>query len=130
MLYSSAADLVAAIHFAFVLFVPFGAPLALRWRWIPWVHAPAAAWGLFVSLTGGSCPLTRAESALRALAGEPGYAGGFIEHYLGGLLSSAGDRYTLIIAVTAINTLTYGWLHLRWIRSRRATRRASCPSGA
>jgi len=43
MLYSSAADLVMAIHLAFVLFVPFGALLALKWSWIPWVHLPAAA---------------------------------------------------------------------------------------
>lgn len=120
MLYDSAADLVMAIHLAFVVFVPFGALLALRWSWIPWVHLPAAAWGFFIALTGGVCPLTVAEKALRASAGEPVYAGTFVHHYLGGLVAApATSRYVLLAAVTAINTLTYGWLHLRWFRARR-----------
>ena len=120
MLYSDAADLVMAIHFAFVLFVPFGALLALKWSWIPWFHLPAAAWGAFVSVTGGACPLTDAEKALRASAGEPAYAGGFIDHYLGGVIGSHAGRYTLLVAVAAINTLIYGRIHLRWFRARRA----------
>lgn len=119
-MYSSAADLVMAIHFAFVLFVPFGALLALKWSWIPWVHLPAAAWGAFVGLTGGACPLTDAENALRASAGQTGYPGGFIEHYLGVFSLSHGQQYALVAVVTAINTLIYGRMHLRWFRSRRA----------
>ena len=121
MLY--AADLVMAIHFAFVLFVPFGALLALKWSWIPWIHLPAAAWGAFVGLTGGACPLTDAENALRASAGEPGYAGGFIEHYLHGVIDTPAfahaGQYVLVAVVTVINTLIYGRLHLRRFRSRR-----------
>jgi uncharacterized protein DUF2784 len=119
MLYSDAADLVMAIHFAFVLFVPFGALLALKWSWIPWLHLPAAGWGAFVGLAGGACPLTDAENALRASAGEPGYAGGFMEHYLGNLTFTRAEHVALLVAVTATNTLVYGWLHLRWFRSRR-----------
>ena len=79
MLYSIAADVIVAIHFAFVFFVPFGALLALKWHWIPWLHLPAAAWGLFIELTGRDCPLTDFENALRSSAGESGYAGGFID---------------------------------------------------
>ena len=120
MLYRDAADLVMAIHFAFVLFVPFGALLALKWSWIPWVHLPAAGWGAFVGLTGGACPLTDAENALRASAGEPGYAGGFIDHYLGGVIGTHAGQYALVAAVAAINTVIYGRMHLRWFRARRA----------
>jgi len=121
MLYSSAADLVMAVHLAFVVFVPFGALLALKWSWIPWVHLPAAGWGFFIALTGGVCPLTVAEKALRAGAGEPVYTGTFVQHYLGGVLSApATGRYALLATVTVVNTLAYGWLHLRWARSRRA----------
>ncbi|HZR68483.1 MAG TPA: DUF2784 domain-containing protein [Burkholderiales bacterium] len=120
MLYSSLADLVMAIHLAFVLFVPFGALLALKWSWIPWVHLPAAGWGMFVSLTAGACPLTQAEKALRAVAGEPVYTGGFIDHYLRGAIDAQAGHYVLPVVVTAVNTLAYGWLHLRWVRSRRA----------
>ena len=123
MLSHNAADLVAAIHLAFVVFVPFGALLVLKWHWIAWIHLPAAAWGLFVGLTGGACPLTAAEKALRASAGEPGYTGGFIQHYLLSVLSPSGfsraEWFVLLAVVIAINTLIYARLHLRWFRSRR-----------
>src|SRR5262245_58367312 len=82
MLYRVAADVLVAIHLAFVIFVPFGALLALKWHWVPWLHLPAAAWGLFLEMTGRACPLTDLENALRVRGGESGYAGGFIDHYL------------------------------------------------
>src|SRR6185312_14725841 len=77
-----AADGVLVAHLAFILFASFGALLALRWRWIPFVQLPAAAWGFFVEATGRICPLTFLESALRMRAGASGYGEGFIEHYL------------------------------------------------
>jgi len=73
-----------------------------------------------------------AEKALRASAGESGYSGGFIEHYLLGFLSAhappGGTLYVLLFTVTAVNTLAYGWLHLRWFRSRRARMRPATAS--
>lgn len=123
MLYRIAADVVVAFHLAFVVFVPFGALLALKWHWIPWVHLPAAVWGLFIELTGRGCPLTHLENALRANAGESGYAGGFIDQYLVTIIYPAGltggDQFILLLAVIATNSLTYGWLHVRWFRSQR-----------
>jgi len=123
MLYRIAADAVAVIHLVFVVFVPFGALLALKWHWIPWLHLPAAAWGLFIEITGRACPLTDLELALRSHAGEPGYAGGFIEHYLVTPVSSGGltgeTQIVLLVLVIATNTLVYGWLHVRRFRSRR-----------
>ena len=123
MLYRTAAEVIVAIHFAFVIFVPFGALLAFKWHWIPWIHLPAAAWGLFSELTGRDCPLTDLENALRFSAGESGYAGGFIEQYLVAIIRPSGlsEEYRLILlfAVIAINTVTYGWLHVRRLRSRR-----------
>jgi hypothetical protein len=122
MLAQHAADLVAAIHFAFVLFVPFGALLVLRWHWLAWIHLPAAAWGLFVGLTRGACPLTAIEKALRAGAGDAGYSDGFIQHYLLSAIAPAGlsrgEWYLLIAAVIAINTFTYAPMHWRWFRAR------------
>ncbi|HVE88623.1 MAG TPA: DUF2784 domain-containing protein [Burkholderiaceae bacterium] len=122
MLYCIAADAVAVIHFAFVVFVPFGALLALKWHWIPWLHLPAATWGLFLEVTGRACPLTDLEKALRSLTGESAYAGGFIEHYLvtpispGGLTKEA--QVVLLVLVIATNVLSYGWLHVRRFRSQ------------
>ena len=42
------AGFVVLGHVAFVLFAAAGALLALRWRWVPWVHIPAAAWAVSI----------------------------------------------------------------------------------
>jgi hypothetical protein len=76
------ADLVAVVHFAFIIYVLFGGVLALRWTWVPWVHLPAVAWGMGIEFLGWYCPLTPLENSLRTMAGDQGYSGGFIEHYL------------------------------------------------
>ncbi len=75
------ADLVLVVHLAFIVFVVVGGVLALRWRWAPLLHLPAAGWGVFVELSGRVCPLTPLENALRHAAGSSGYSGGFIEHW-------------------------------------------------
>lgn len=82
MSYGLLADFVVTLHLAFVLFTVLGGLLALRWRWIPWLHLPAAAWGGFVEVTGRICPLTPLENWLRSAAGGSRYEGDFIEHYL------------------------------------------------
>ena len=76
------ADLVLVVHLAFILFVVAGGLLAVRWRWVPLVHVPAALWGVIVEVSGSVCPLTPLENGLRRAAGEAGYAGGFVDHYL------------------------------------------------
>ena len=82
MPYRFAADVVLALHFAFIVFALFGGLLAIRFPWVALVHLPAAGWGAFVELTGRICPLTPLENALRARGGDAGYTEGFIEHYL------------------------------------------------
>lgn len=46
------ADLVLGWHFLFIVFVVAGGALAWRWRWLPWLHLPALAWGATVEFTG------------------------------------------------------------------------------
>lgn len=122
MPYRLAADAVALVHLAFVVFVLLGALLALKWRWIPWVHLPTTAWGLFNELSGRACPLTGIENDLRVQAGEPGYARGFIEHYLLNAIYPSGvpSEVQTILSVVVFTTITsiYVWLHLRHWRSR------------
>ena len=77
-----AADAVVLVHLAFVVFVVVGGFLAMHWPRITWLHVPAALWGAWAELTATICPLTPLENALRHRAGETGYEGGFIEHYL------------------------------------------------
>jgi len=82
MFYRALADLVLVSHLAFIVFVVVGGLLALRWRWLPLLHIPAALWGLYIELSGSICPLTPLENALRRAAGVSGYSGGFLEHYV------------------------------------------------
>ena len=117
MSYRLAADGVLLLHLAFIAFVVLGALLVARWRWIAFVHLPAAAWGFFVELTGRACPLTYAENALRIRAGEAGYAQSFVEHYLLAVLYPDGltrdVQFVLAAAVIASNAAIYGWIGLR-----------------
>lgn len=76
------ADAVVVVHALFVAFVVAGGLLALRWRRAALVHLPCAVYGALIVLVGWTCPLTPLENRLRRLAGEAGYEGGFVEHYL------------------------------------------------
>lgn len=82
MLFKALADLVVLIHLLFIAFAVLGAALAFRWRWVPWVHLPAAAWGAVIEFMGWYCPLTPLENSLRRAGGEMGYSQGFIERYI------------------------------------------------
>jgi len=84
------ADAVLLLHGLFILFVVFGAALAV-WRWrLRWLHLPALAWGSWILASGGICPLTPLENRLRLQAGEAGYSGSFIDHYLMPLIYPEG----------------------------------------
>ena len=82
VLYRLLANAVLSIHALFILFVVLGGFLAWRRRWVAAVHIPCAIWGVLIEYRGWICPLTPLENALRAKAGQQGYSGGFIEHYL------------------------------------------------
>ena len=56
MAYGLLADLVVLAHFVFILFMLIGGLLSLKWRWFPWIHIPAASWGVLVELQGWFCP--------------------------------------------------------------------------
>jgi hypothetical protein len=122
MMYRWLADVVVVVHGAFVVFVIVGAFLALRWRWLVWLHVPAAIWGVLIEYAGWICPLTPLENALRARAGESGYTGDFIEHYVLRALYPQGLTRTtqLVLGSLAlgVNIAAYAIL-IRQSRSRR-----------
>lgn len=126
MLARLAADLTLLLHLGFIAFALFGALLAFRWRWVPWLQLPAAAWGVFVELTGRLCPLTGWENHFRHLAGEAGYAGGFIEHHLLPLIYPEGLtrelQYALAGVVVVVNLVVYAALLRRRHRERHTAR--------
>lgn len=126
MLYRILADMVVGVHALFVAFVVVGGLLALRWPWVVAVHLPAAVWGALIEFQGWVCPLTPLEKSLRAAAGEAGYQGGFIEHYLLPVLYPAGltrgVQLVLGTLVIVVNLVIYGLL------LRRRTARPSLQS--
>jgi Protein of Unknown function (DUF2784) len=111
MPYGVLADLVLVVHLGFVLFVALGGLLVLRWPRLAWIHLPAAAWGALIEFTGGICPLTPLENRLRVLAGEAGYAGGFVEHYVTAVLYpdglTRGAQVVLGVLVLLVNAVIY-----------------------
>lgn len=107
-----AAQSVLLLHLAFVLFAVLGSAL-VWWRLkLVWLHLPALAWGVWIELTHGLCPLTTLENQLLRAAGEPGYGGGFIEQYLMPLLYPPGlqpaHQLWLAGVLMAINLIGYG----------------------
>lgn len=111
MSYRLLADLVLVVHAAFVVFVVLGGLAVLRWPRLAWIHLPAAIWGAGIEFAGGICPLTPLENHWRRLAGEQGYPGGFVEHYLMAALYPEGLTRDLQIglglAVLAVNAAIY-----------------------
>ena len=110
------ADVLVAVHFAFIAFVLAGGLLALRHRWWALLHIPAVGWAAFTEFTATVCPLTPWENFLRAAAGDAGYAGGFIEHYAIPLIYPQGlspqVQFVLGVVVVALNAAIYtlvGW---------------------
>lgn len=117
-----AADAVLLLHLGFIVFAMLGALLVLRWRWIVLLHVPAVAWAAFAESTGRLCPLTFVENRFRIAAGASGYAGGFVEHYLLGVIYPHGltrqGQYALAGVVIVVNAAIYAWM----LRSMQAGR--------
>ena len=114
------AALVALLHGAAVLFMLTGSLLALRWPRLLWLHVPVSLAILALYLTGSDCPLTTWELALREQAGESGYSGGFIGHYVTEPLGFPIEATSTQIGIYAVaflpNVVGYGLLARRRFR--------------
>ncbi len=118
MIFQVLAGLVLLVHFAFILFVTVGVLLVFRRPRLAWIHVPCALWGAWIELSRGICPLTPLENRFRQLGGEAGYAGGFIDHYLGPIIYPSGltPRAQLVLGgvLVAFNVAAYAlivWRH-------------------
>lgn len=121
MIYRFLADAVLILHLTFIVFVVFGGFVVLRNPRLAWLHAPAVIWAAATEFLGIVCPLTPLENRLRALGGEAGYSGGFIEHYVTAWIYPDGltreVQWVFGFAVIAINAAIYLKLRQR-IRAR------------
>ena len=122
-MHGTLADLVVLLHAAFAAFVAAGGLLVWRRPRLAWVHLPALVWGVGIEWSGAICPLTPLEIWLRQRAGQAGYRGDFIDHYVMPILYPAGltreRQFGLGAAVLLLNLVVYGW----WLRRRRGARR-------
>lgn len=117
-----AADAVLVLHAVFIVWVAMGALAVARWPRLAWLHLPALAWGLWIEVSGGICPLTPLETALRHAAGQQGYADSFVAHHLGAWVYLAGltrQAQWMLAGLLAVgNATVYGWMLWRRRRTR------------
>lgn len=117
MIFSALADLIVAVHLAFVLFVMLGGLLVLRHRWVAWLHVPAVVWGAVIEFAGWICPLTPLENWFRERGGGGGYETSFVERYLLPVLypdALTRDLQLLLGSVViAVNAAVYLWVLTR-----------------
>lgn len=122
MIWQWLADGVLALHVAVVLFVVLGLVLVLagntlgcKWvnhLWFRLAHLAAIAVVVAQAWLGVICPLTTLEMWLRRRAGQTGYDGSFIEHWLQQLLYYDAPAWVFIALYTAFGLLvlaTWWW---------------------
>jgi len=114
------ADILVVAHLLFVAFVMAGGFLLARWPRLLVLHLPAAAWGAYIELSGGICPLTPLENHFRTLGGGGAYGGDFVERYLLPILYpenlSLPLQQVLGGLVVLVNLFAYGWAYRAWRR--------------
>ncbi len=110
-----AADTVLVAHLAFVAFIVFGGFVAARRPRVAPAHLLALTYGAMIEAVGFTCPLTPLEKSLRASAGQAGYEGGFVEHYVVAVLYpgelTPGVQLTMVALVAAVSLVAYR----RWL---------------
>lgn len=98
-------------HFAYLIYLPSGGFMALRWRRTFWLHLPAVCWGVGVVTADLTCPLTTLEQRARKAAGmSPLPDSGFIGRYVSGVLVPA-DR-TRAAQSLAFLAIAVSWVAL------------------
>ncbi len=113
--------LAVAAHFAFLIYLPSGGFLALRWPRTIWLHFAVVSWGVGSVVLHFWCPLTALEQWARPRAGMgPLGSAGFIDHYITGVLyPSGGTGYAQAAAFAAV--LVSWALHAAKWAARRPT---------
>lgn len=117
------ADILLILHLAYIVFAVGGSLAVMRWPRLVWVHVPAALWAALIALTGGLCPLTDWENALRRSAGGAGYPEGLIGSLLIPLIYPRGLTRGLQIGMGALVLLLNGAGYGIVLQRRRTGRR-------
>ena len=117
MLYQLAADFIVLLHFVFIVFAVAGGVLVFKWRWLGYLHVPAAIWAALIAMVGWICPLTPIENMFRKAGGGEVYSVSFIEHYLMPVIYPSGLSREIFIAmgvvVIVVNVIVYAVLFVK-----------------
>jgi Protein of Unknown function (DUF2784) len=128
MLWRATADIVVAVHAAYVAIVVVGFAAILlgsaaQWRWVRNFYFRAAHLAMILlvcadALVGTTtCPLTRLENALRLRGGETGNARDFIGYWLDWLIFYHAPPWVftaVYLAFGMLVLLTLWFIPLRW----------------
>lgn len=118
------ADLLLILHTLLVAFVILGLVAIyvghfLGWHWVRnlWFrlsHLMVIAIVVLQSWLGLLCPLTEWEMTLRKHAGQAGYEGSFIQHWLQSILYYSAPDWVFVLAYTVFGALVLaGWFLVR-----------------
>lgn len=114
--------LVAAAHFAFLVYLPSGGFLALRWRRTIWLHVATVLWAAGSVGWSLGCPLTTLERWARHNAGmAPLGPAGFIDHYITGVWYPAG-------AEAGVRAVVFAAVAVSWLAWAATARRGRVPT--
>lgn len=108
--YVALATVVVGAHFAYLALLAFGGLAARRWPQLLRPHLLAVAWALGAVTVRYDCPLTALEQRLREQAGQALYDGGFIRHYIRGVLFP--EWMTPIVVLGMAGLIVVGWIRL------------------
>lgn len=124
------ATVIASVvaHFAYLVYLPSGGFMALRWRRTFWLHLPAVCWGLGVVTMDLPCPLTALEQRARTLAGmDPLPTTGFVDRYVAGVFFPANR--TGVAQSLAFVAAMASWVALAMQRRPRESPAFRLPEG-
>ena len=136
MLWRTMADIVVALHAAYVAIVIVGFAAILigstaQWQWVRNFYFRAAHLAMILlvcaeALAGASCPLTRLENALRLRGGEIGYTHDFVGYWVDWLIFYNAPSWVftalhLTFGVLVLSTLWF--VPVRWPASLIQMRR-------
>jgi hypothetical protein len=118
VLYRIVADMVVVVHLTFIAFVAGGSLLVWQWPRLLWPHVAVVAWAAAIVTVGFTCPLTPLEKHLRERAVHSSYDGGFIDHYLSGVVYPG--RFTVLARLLVGGLIVAGYVALLARNRRRA----------
>ena len=119
--YFAAVVAAVGVHFAYLIYVPSGGFLALRWPRAMVLHVPTVAWAAAVIGLQRPCPLTTLAWARRRAHMDPLPTTAFVDRYLAGVLISSGRTgaaQALAFAAAALSWGLFGTRHIRGATAR------------